>query len=361
VRAFEKPCASLDFDQTIGLRLSPGNGDNMSRALVDLNRFPCRLGLGCLFLALAYSAPGASLTAGEPIVLEKTHGRFDFLRLDTAKHRLLLAHTGNKSLDVFDLDSRRLLKSVPTGAAQDSAVDLKNDRYYAAVSAPPKMVIIDAAKLEVTGEVALPAAADLMAFNPASGRAYVCNDVAPELWVLDPEAKQILSTIKVSGKGMEDLSFDPEFKRLFQVVKDANALVVLDPSENKILETWSTSPATSPHGMALVPDSDFILVAGGSGKLALVNRSSGKVVANADIAPRVDQMAYDPQFHTAYCASGQGKISVVNLKADKLNTLGDVPGASGCHSIVVDPKTHLVWIAFSKGEESFVQPFTPGK
>jgi len=314
-----------------------------------------------LSLGLASALQAAPLTPGEPILLQNTHGRFDFLRVDAAKHRLLLAHTGNKSLDVFDLDSRRLLKTVPTGAAQDSAVDLKNDRYYVAASAPPKMVIVDATKLEVAGEVALPAAADLMAFNPANGRAYVCNDTAPELWVIDPQAKKLLATVQLSGKGMEDLAFDAEFKRLFQVIKENNTLVVIDPSNNKVLESWTTSPAINPHGMALVPDSDLIIVAGGSGKLALVNRSSGKVVSDADIAPRVDEMAYDPQLHIAYCASGQGKISIVSLEGQKLSALGDVPGASGCHSIAVDAKTHMVWIAYATGDERFVHPFTPGK
>jgi len=223
----------------------------MSKAfLFGLKRLRCNMALGCSFVALAYSAPGAALTAGEPIVLEKTQGRFDFLRLDNVKRRLLLAHTGNKTLDVFDLDTRRLVKSVPTGAAQDSAVDAKSDRYFVSVSAPPRMVIVDATKLEVTGEVTLPAAADLMTFNPVNGRAYVCNDTAPELWIIDPEAKAILSTI--SGKGMEDLTFDSTYSRLFQVVKDANALTLISPSKNKVLETWSTAPATNPHGLALV-------------------------------------------------------------------------------------------------------------
>src|SRR5437879_969939 len=119
---------------------------------------------GCVLLALALSANGAPLTAGEPILLEKTQGKLDFIRLDPGRRRLLLAHTGNKSLDVFDLESKRLLKSVPTGAAQDCAADVKNGRYYVSVSAPPKMIIIDAGKLEVTGEVPLPAAADLMTY-----------------------------------------------------------------------------------------------------------------------------------------------------------------------------------------------------
>jgi hypothetical protein len=69
--------------------------------------------------------------------------------------------TGNKSLDVFDVESRRLIKSMSTGAAQDVAVDVKNGRYFVAVSAPPQMVIVDSGKLDVTGQVPLAAPAGL--------------------------------------------------------------------------------------------------------------------------------------------------------------------------------------------------------
>jgi hypothetical protein len=65
-----------------------------------------------------------------------------------------------------------------------------------------------------------------------------------------------------------------------------------------------------------------------------MSRSSGKVVADADIAPRVDEMTYDPQLRTAYCASGQGKISTVSLEGEKLTPLGDVESTQGCHSII---------------------------
>jgi len=195
------------------------------------------VGLGCWLAALAWSAQGTPLTAGEPILLEKTQGKFDFIRLDASKHRLLLAHTGNKSLDIFDLNSKHLVKSVPTGAAQDSAVDLKRGRYYVSVSAPPKMVIVDADKLEVAGEVALPAAADLLTYNPVNGRAYVCNDTAAELWVIDAEAKKIDHTIVLPGSSMEDLAFDAEGKHLFQVVRGNNTMVVLDRSNNNLMES----------------------------------------------------------------------------------------------------------------------------
>jgi DNA-binding beta-propeller fold protein YncE len=319
------------------------------------------IALACLLSGPARSTSAAPLSAGEPIALENTHGNFDFIRIDNARRRLLLAHTGFKSLDVFDLEKRKLLKVVPTGAAQDTAIDPKGGRYFVAVSAPPQLAIVDAEKLEVTGLVPLPAAADLLTFNPADGRVYVCNDVSPELWVIDPAAKKILQTITLPGKGMEDLTFDAPHKHLFQVVKGNNTLVVIDPSSLKVLDSWTTEPATNPHGLALIPDGDTILIAGGAGKLALLNRSSGKLLGSIAIAPKVDELAYDPELHLAYCGSGQSKISVAKVEGDKLTSLGDVSTPGGAKSIVSDPKTHTVWIAYSQGDKSFVQPFTPEK
>jgi DNA-binding beta-propeller fold protein YncE len=319
------------------------------------------LGLGFILIDTTTSRAGAPLAADEPLLLDKTQGRFDFLRVDSANHRLLLAHTGNKSLDVVDLNTKKLLKSVPTGAAQDSAVDAKNGRYYVAVSTPPRMAIVDSTKLEMVGEVPLKGPADLLNFNPQNGRAYICNDEVPELYVIDPNTKRIEATITFTGKGMEDLTFDERFTRLFQVVKDANVVSVVEVSSNKILESWPTMPAASPHGMALIPATDRLLVAGGNGKLVMLSSSTGKVLASADIAPRVDEMAYDPDLHMAYCASGQGQISVIKVDGETMAKHADVPSATGCHSIALDPATHTVWIAYAKGEQSYAQSFQPVK
>jgi DNA-binding beta-propeller fold protein YncE len=316
---------------------------------------------GVVLCSLLLSAQGAPLSAGDPVLLEKTQGKFDFIRIDSSKRRLLLAHTGNKSLDVVDLDSHKVLKIVPTGAAQDVAVDTKNGKYYVSVSNPPRMVIVDSTKLEVPGEVSLPSPADLITFNSENGRAYVCNDEAPELWVIDPKEKKIVNTVTLSGKGMEDLTFDTHNKLLFQAVKDANTVVVIDSSNNKILNNWTCVPAASPHGIALVPGADSLLVAGGGGKLVLMKGADGKVLSSADIAPKVDEMAYDIGSHLAYCASGQGKISVVKVDGNKLTSLDEVPSTAGARSIVVDQKTHTVWIAYAKGEQSFAQPFVVSK
>ena len=318
------------------------------------------LGVGCVVLALGLRASAAPLTAGEAVLLPGTHDGFDFIRLDANANRLLLGHEGNKSFDVFDLNAKKLLKVVPTSTSQDATVDVKRGSYYVSGNDPGRMVIVDSTKLEISGEVPVPSDTDLIAFNPNTGLVYECNDKAGEVWAIDPAAKKIVTTIKVDGSGVEDLAFDPEYKHLYQAVKGKNTIAVIDPASNKVLETWSCAPDKGVHGIAVVPDSNGLLVAC-AGKLVLFDRSSGKITATAPTGARVDEITYDPGLHIAYCASRQGSISVIAVEAGKLTPLGDVPDAAGTGDIAVDPKTHTVWIAFKKGEECFVQPFTPGK
>jgi sugar lactone lactonase YvrE len=318
----------------------------------------------CLSL-FPWPAPSAHaadlLVPGEPIAIKGAHGKFDFLKVDLIKHRLLAAHTGNGSLDVFDLEQRALLKSIPTGAAQSSVVDAQGNRYFVAVSKPPQLVFVDAGELKEIAKVPLKGPADICAFDAEAGKVYVDHDDAKEVWVVDPEAKKVIATVDLPGDSPEDLSFDHDYKQLFQCLKTSSTVAVIDVTEHKVTATWPTAPAQGPHGMAIVPEQGALLIAGGNGKLVLMSQKDGHVLASADIPPRVDQIAYDPEENRVYCASGTGKIGVVEVEKGKLTTLGEVPSSEGCHSIVVDPWTHTVWIAYAKGDASFVQPFTPRK
>ena len=298
-----------------------------------------------------------TLIPGKPVELPGTQGKFDFIKVDSAKGRLLLCHTKNGSLDVVDLKSSKLIKSIATGAAQGVAMDNKGGRYFVSVSNPPKLVIIDSEKLSVIGEVSLPDPADVLAYHPESNRVFVCDDEKPKLWVIDPEAKKILTTIALPGKGMEDLSFDNQGRYLFQNLKDSDEVAKIEPTNDKVLATWPTSPAEKPHGLAMVPGTHIVLIAGGTGKLVLLDLATGQILASSDISLRVDEIAYDPALRRAYCASGLGFISVVGVTSSTLKNFGSIGSAQGAHSIAVDPKTHTVWIAFARNGQAYIQSF----
>jgi DNA-binding beta-propeller fold protein YncE len=299
-----------------------------------------------------------SLTPGNPVELTGTQGKFDFIKIDSANNRLLACHAGNGSLDVIDVITSKLIKSISTGNAQGVAIDSENNRYFVSVSKPPKMVVVDSTKLDVIGEVALPGPADLVAYHSDTNRVFVCNDDEPEMWVIDPMEKKIVSTINFPGGGMEDLGFDSQDTFLFQCLKDSSELAKLDLKTEKVVAKWSTTPADKPHGMAMVPGTDQVLIVGGTGKLALFDLSTGQIAGTADVSPKVDEIAYDPTLQRVYCASGLGTISVVGLDHKTLTALRPLTSSPGAHSIAVDSQTHTVWIAFAKNDKAYVQAFT---
>jgi len=311
-----------------------------------------------LFIIPRLVSAADSLTPGNPVELTGTQGKFDFIKIDSANNRLLACHTGNGSLDVIDVRTSKLIKSIPTGNAQGVAIDSENNRYFVSVSKPTKMVIVNSTKLDVIGEVALPGPADLVAYHLETNRVFVCNDDKPEMWVIDPMEKRIVSTINFPGGGMEDLGFDSQDTFLFQCLKDSSELAKLDLKTEKVVAKWSTSPVDKPHGMAMVPGTDQVLIVGGTGKLGLFDLSTGQIVGTADVSPKVDEIAYDPTLHRVYCASGLGTISVVGLDHQRLAALPSLTSSLGAHSIAVDSQTHTVWIAFAKKDKAYVQAFT---
>ncbi len=317
-------------------------------------------GIACCVLACALSVQAAPpLTAGTPIKVSDSSGGFDFIRVDASANRLLLAQErGNAAFLVFDLSTKKLLRRVPTSTSQDAAVDLKHDAYYVSGNDPHRMLIVSRKDLSVLGDVPVPANTDLIAYDPLTQQVHESNDTAAEEWVINPNTKQIVTTIKFNGSGVEDLAFDSGYKHLYQAIKGANMIAEVDPAGNRVLHQWPLAPDTGPHGIAIVSDGNGLLVAC-AGKLVLMDRSNGKILDRADVPQGVDEMAYDPHTHLAYLASRMGELGVVRVNGDKLTSLGSVPDERGTHSVTFDPKTHAVWIAYGKGNECFVQPFTP--
>ena len=304
------------------------------------------LSLATSFLiGAAARAADAPLRKDDPIPVAGTQGGFDFLEVDPAAAVLLCPHAGNGTLDVIDLATGKLRVSIPTGKAQGVAVDAQAKAYYVSVSKETKLVLVDAASAKVTGEVPLPGPADVMAFDPKNGTAYIGHDDAAEVWAVDVKARRVVASIPLP-EGPEAIVYDAVHDRVYANSKSGNLVVVVDPAVNKPIASWPTAPAQAPHGSALDAEGNRLFVAGGNGKLVAIDLSSGKVVATADMAPGVDQIAYDPALKRVYCASGKGTLSVLDASSG-LSPLGDVPTQPGVHSVAVDPQSHAVWIAYA--------------
>src|ERR1700676_973753 len=110
----------------------------------------------CLAASLAISSPAAiaaadpmlKLEPGATVEIPHSSGKFDFLRVDSKRHRLLAAHENDGTADYIDLQKNSLITRLKVGGAVDTAVDPDSKFYYVSVQEAERVAVIDAATLK---------------------------------------------------------------------------------------------------------------------------------------------------------------------------------------------------------------------
>lgn len=328
-----------------------------------MNRHCHRLAF-TLLLASALGGHAATplLRPQPPIEIRDARGGFGTLLVDDQKRRLLLAHTGNSTLDVIDLNTEKLVKQIKTGAATSVVLDAANNRYHVSAGREKKLLTIDREKLEITGEFELPGAGGAMTLGPAGvNRVFASPSEGTDVWVIDAAAKTMASTLPVPA-GPTALVAEDDTSRIYVSVTADDSVQVISAADNNstIGGAWPVAPAKKPQALALDPrGARRLFIAGLNGKLVVLQASDGQRIGTADIATGVTQIAFDAVKDRLYCPSSSGKMTVLDTSGNSVRPLGDVTTVRGAKSIAVDPKTHAIWLAYTEGGKSYVRKFTP--
>jgi len=306
----------------------------------------------------AAPVPAPPLIAQQPKTVPGGAGHFDIMEVDQARHRLLVAHSSQSSLGVFDLGTGALIREIKTGGANGVAVAAAEGKYYVGAGEANLVAVINSKTLTKITDIKVTGPADAVGYNPRSHEVYAGHDDGEDVWVINSKTDKIISTVKIPA-APEFVAYDPTSNRMYQNIKSNATVVLINPATHKITARWSTVPALLPHGLAIDFKLRRLYVAGGNGKLVALEMATGKVMGQADIAPRVDQIAFDPGNKRIYCASGTGVLSVVEATAHGLRNLGNVPTGKGCHSVTVDPGAHAVWVAYGGPDHGYLMKLVP--
>ena len=308
--------------------------------------------------ALAADAP--LLSPQVPIVVPGGPGGFDYMQIDSAKHRLYASHPGKSTLVVLDLKTNSV-QQLPTGSKINGiAVDDADNKLFTA-GGGGKLVVFDNTTLAKTAEIALSGPGDDIVLDTKTDTLYVCHDDASEDWVFDAKTNALLGAVPVAG-APEYVMYDPSTDRLYQNIKPANMLQVINPATMKVETSWPTTPMKSPHGMAINFKTHHVFSAG-QGKVVMLDENTGEVLSAVSIPPGyVDQIAFDQDKQRLYCACGDaGMIAVVQETGQNIVLAGNVPTHPKSHTLQVDPDTHAVWISYSDPSGAYLQEYTAGK
>jgi DNA-binding beta-propeller fold protein YncE len=312
--------------------------------------------------ALFCRAADPLLKPHPPVEIRESRGGFGALLVDDQKRRLLLAHTGNGTLDVIDLNTEQVVKQIKTGSAMSVVLDAAKGRYYVTAGREKKFLIIDREKLEIIDEFSLPGSGEAMTLGPVGvQRTFVGHTSATDLWVIDAAMKTIASTVMIPVGPTAILAEDDTSLVYVSTTSDDSVQIISAADNNSTSGgSWPTAPAKKPQAMALDSRGErHLFVAGVNGKLVMLNASGGERLGVVDIATGVTQIAFDAGKNRLYCPSTSGKMTVLDTSGNSMKSLGEVATTRGAKSIAIDPKTHAVWLAYTDGGKCYARKFMP--
>jgi DNA-binding beta-propeller fold protein YncE len=315
--------------------------------------------LACPVGALAAADQSVSVQPAVSIEIPASKGKFDFLRVDTKRNRLLAAHEKDGTADYFDLAKHSLISRVKLGGAVDTAVDADSKFYYVSVQEDQRVAVLDATSLKEVESIKVDGPTDAIIFEPKNQMIYVTHDEGANVWVIDPAAAKVVASIEVPGVP-EFMLYDASTDRIYLNIKSADTVAVIDPRTNKTVATWPTAPATQPHGMALDAARHRIFTSGANGKLVSIDTGTGKVTGTAAIGEKVDQIAFDPSKQLVYCA-GPDKMSMVSTSGTSMSAAGEFKTAATAKNVALDPQTGAVWTTYTDGKSSFARSWVAAK
>lgn len=312
--------------------------------------------------SLGVASDSVPLKLVQSVDLPKYSGDFDHFAADVAGNRLFLAAEDHGTLEVFDLNSTKWLKTIKGFDVPHSILYLPDSQKLFVTDGGDSMSkVLSSPDLRIVQKVSLVPGADSLAYDPEAHRAYVVTggkDVKMKesvLSVIDTADFSKKADLKLDSAHVEGLALESHGNRMFVNVTDHNEIAVIDRSKMEIIDRWPLQNAGENSPMILdEANHRLFIVCRNPAKLVVFDTQSGKQVGDWPTAGHSDGMAFDSAHKRIYVPGSEGYIAVYQQKdADHYELIAKVPSAPGAKTCLLVPELNRLYVAVSPGEGKF--------
>jgi DNA-binding beta-propeller fold protein YncE len=272
--------------------------------------------------------------------------RFDYQSIDTVNRRLYIAHLGDSSLVVFDLDAQKVIHEVAHLPSVHGVVAAPDQHLvFATATADKTLALIDDQTFEVKSRVPAGEYPNGLAFDSASGKVFVSNNKGAGVAVVDVKTAKALPSIKIGG-GAGNTQWDAESGHVLAAVHGAHYLADIDPAKGELAGRIALHDVSTCHGLLVASTLRlaFAVCHGTTPVLAVVDLRERRQIQLLPLPPDVDVLAFDPGLQHLYAAAETGMVAVFTVATDRSVTeVGRGLLGPNAHSVAVDPTTHRVY------------------
>lgn len=287
-------------------------------------------------------------------------GDFDHFTIDLQGKRLFLTAEDHQSVEVFDLDGKRV-HSI-TGFAAPHAMHFVSETNRLIVTDGDEkngaVKLIDGKTYKTLDKIKLPNDVDGAIFNPVDKNYYVesggdaTGGKSHLISIIDPVNFKLLGSIELPGNHSEAMAIDHEGKKMYVNLSTTKEVGVVDLKTRKLGARWPIPNAEVPNAMVLdEPNKRLFIATRKPAKFFVYDIDSGKVVTSVDCADMNDDMWFDVSQKHIF-VTGTEKLSVLEQKdADHYVRLTDIPTGYRAKTSLLVPELKRLYVAISgKGQ-----------
>ena len=261
--------------------------------------------------------------------------------------RLYIGYASHGMIGVVDTTSNQVIATI-SGLGRIHGVAIVADRNlgFASSSGDNNVDIFDLGTNQLLKKISVGDDPDAIIYDQKARLIYVGDHDGKTATLIDPATEKVVGTIALGGEP-EYAQADPASGLIYQNLEDTNELVVIDPQKQAVVKRYKISPGEGPTGLALDAANHRLFCTASNRRLIVLDSDTGRVVAVLPIGTGVDGADYDPSLHLVYTANGLGTMTVIQQDSpDRYRVIENAPTHFGGHSLVVDPATHRIYVAY---------------
>jgi DNA-binding beta-propeller fold protein YncE len=300
--------------------------------------------VACLAIAAA-KAPEPPLVPAASVPLPSVQGRIDHLAVDVAARRLYVAALGNNSLEVVDLASGRLAKSV-AGLHEPQGIGVLPGTGQVIVANGQGTGIEFRAgeDFHVIRSVTLGDDADNVRVDAKAQRIYVGYGSGAIASVDATDGRKV-GEVPVGGHP-ESFQLESSGPRIFVNVPTAHRIAVIDRARMALAATWPVTAAAANYPMALDEPGHRLFVGCRKPPTVLVfDTNAGAQTGSLEIAGDTDDLFWDAARQRLYVTAGEGFIDVLQASGSQLQRAAHIPSAPGARTSLFVPALNRLYLA----------------
>jgi hypothetical protein len=303
-----------------------------------------------LFLCLALSGLASTPTFAQNYAISTTvplagTGAWDYLLADTAARRLYVSHSGD--VNVLDLDTQKVVGKL-TGFGFIHGILIVNPTLgFLSDGQKNEVVVFNPKTLEIKQKIADVANPNSLAYDAETQRLFIGHKPSKSMSVLDVPTLKIVGSVALNS--LPEFPVADGHGTIYLNIDDKSEIAVIDAKTMQIKAHWPLAPCESPSGLAYSAASHRLFAACDNKIMAVVDSTTGKVVATPAIGASPDADAFDPGRKLIFSSSDEGTLTVLaDRGGDKYEVLQNVATEPGARTLALDTKTHIVYISSAK-------------